>query len=219
MLDLELKSKNIQDIKTSISGPTITHLMYADDIMLFSRATKKDASTISNILEKYCAWSGQSVNRAKSGIFFSKHTLTPTRRTIRNILQVKSLKKDAVYLGAPLILSRSPTKDFAFLQSKLESKLAGWRSKCLSWAGRRTLITSVAQTLPTYTMSTFNVPSIICDKIDSLTRRFWWKPNKLEGNFLAWRAWDKLCHLDILVVLVSRKPRTLTTPSLLSWPG
>lgn len=42
-------------------------------------------------------------------------------------------------------------------------------------------------------MSTFNVPNKVCDKLDSITRRLWWKPKEQEGKFLAWRAWDKLC--------------------------
>ena len=85
---------------------------------------------------------------------------------------MKSLKKDAIYLGAPLFLSRAPSKDFKFLLDKLKTKLIGWRSKCLSWAGRSALITSVAQAIPNYTMSTFSIPSKICDKLDSDTRRF-----------------------------------------------
>ena len=28
---------------------------------------------------------------------------------------------------------------------------------------------------------------------DSLTRRFWWKPNQSEGRYIAWKAWDSLC--------------------------
>ena len=71
---------------------------------------------------------------------------------------MKSLKTDSIYLGAPLLLFRAPIKDFAYIQSKLEAKLSGWRSKCLSWASRRTLICSVAQTIPNYVMSTFSIP-------------------------------------------------------------
>ncbi|XP_030969608.1 uncharacterized protein LOC115989869 [Quercus lobata] len=67
----------------------------------------------------------------------------------------------------------------------------GWRSKSI-WAGRCTLINLVAQTLPTYVMSSFNIPSKIYDRLDAATRRFWWKPKATEGKFLAWKAWDKL---------------------------
>ena len=99
------------------------------------------------------------LNRAKSGIIFSKLTHQQTRGGIKHILQMKSLKTDSVYLGAPLFLTKAPTKDFKFLQERLEAKLNGWRSKTLSWVGRSTLIKMVAQALPTYTMSTFDIPT------------------------------------------------------------
>lgn len=85
---------------------------------------------------------------------------------------MRNLKKEAIYLGAPLFLTRSPSKDFKFLQVKLEVKLLGWKNRGLSWAGRCTLINSAAQALPNYTLSSFNIPEKICDKLDSLTRRF-----------------------------------------------
>ena len=91
---------------------------------------------------------------------------------------MKKLKKDAIYLGAPLFLSKSPSKDFKYLEEKLESKLTGWRSHCLSWAGRCTLINFVTQAIPNYTFSTFNVPAKNCTKLDALSRRFWWKPKE-----------------------------------------
>ena len=194
MLDKELRQRNLCGIRTSRSGPIITHVMYADDIILFSKASKNDATTINHILNKYCLWSGQQVNREKSGILFSKHTQSNTRRSLKSILHMRSIKKDTTYLGAPLLLSRAPARDFSYLHSKLEAKLTGWRTKCLSWAGRRTLICSVAQSIPNYSMSTFSIPKKVCDNLDSLSRRFWWNPKKLEGHFLAWRAWDKHCY-------------------------
>jgi hypothetical protein len=101
---------------------------------------------------------------------------------------MKSLPKDAVYLGSSLTLSRSRTKYFKYLQNKIEAKLLGWRSKCLSWVGRGTMIKYVVQAIPTYTMSTFEVPLSIYDKIDSATRRFWWNPSSLRERYLAWKA-------------------------------
>nr|XP_023903348.1 uncharacterized protein LOC112015206 [Quercus suber] len=194
MLDLELRNKNLYGIKTSKSGPTITHVIYADVIVLFSKASRKDVGTISRILEKYSLRFDQLVNKNKSGIYFSKHTQSPTQKTSKGILQVKALKKDVVYLGVPFLLSRAPSKDFIYLQHKLEARLIKWRSKCLLWARGRTLCNTVVQTIPIYTMSTFNIPNKVCDKLDSLTRRFWWKPKNQNGNFLALKVWDKLCH-------------------------
>ena len=93
MLDKELRDGNISGVKPSIRGPTITHVMYADDIILFSKATKNDARRLADCLDKYCSWSGQSINRVKSGIFFSKHTRPNSRRAIRQQLNMNRLKK------------------------------------------------------------------------------------------------------------------------------
>ena len=124
--------KNISGVKGSIDSTPITHVMYADDIVLFSKACGREANAINECLEKYCRWSGQMLNRAKSGIIFSKFTHQQTRRGIRHILQMKSLKTNSAYLGAPLFLTKAPAKDFKFLQERLEAKLNGWRSKTLS---------------------------------------------------------------------------------------
>ena len=58
MLDRELNSGNVSGAKASVRGPTITYVMYVDDIILFSKATRKDAETLATCLEKYCEWSG-----------------------------------------------------------------------------------------------------------------------------------------------------------------
>ena len=169
--------------------------------------------------KKYYTWSRQSINRGKSGIFFSKHIGPNSKQAIRQQLNMKRLKKDAVYLGAPMFLSRSPSKDFKFLQDKLLAKLIGWRSKCLSWVGRCTFINSVTQALPTYTLSSFDVPIGNCDKLDSLSRRFWWKPKEKEGRFIAWKGWNKLCQPKCAGGLDFKKTREVNEALLakLAW--
>lgn len=98
-----MRGWNICGIKASPNGLAVTHVMYADDIVLFSKASPREAHNIVNVLDKYCIWSGQCLNNKKSGIIFSKHTSNQHCRAIKDILQVKELKKDSVYLGAPPI--------------------------------------------------------------------------------------------------------------------
>lgn len=83
MLDRELVAGNISSAKASVRGPALTHVMYADDIVIFSKATRNDARILSNCLNKDCIWSGQSINKCKSGIFFSKHTTDSVKRSIK----------------------------------------------------------------------------------------------------------------------------------------
>ena len=117
------------------------------------------------------------------------------QRMLKRVLQMKPLPKDVFYLGAPLFTTRNRTKDFKFLHERLEVRLLDWRSKCLSWAGCNTMIKSVSQALPTYTLSTFEVPERTSEKLDSITRRFWWNPKKESGSYLAWKSWDHLCQV------------------------
>ena len=125
LLDREFHLKKISGVKANLNGPAITHVMYADDIVLFSKATRKDAKRLALCLEKYCKWSGQAINRGKSSILFSKHTGPNCRKVIKQHIHMKSLKKDSVYFGSPLFRTRSPSKDFKFLQERLETKLLG----------------------------------------------------------------------------------------------
>ncbi|XP_075655028.1 uncharacterized protein LOC142625223 [Castanea sativa] len=66
LIEHELRLKNVAGIKTSISGLTISHVMYADDVVLFTKASRKDAESLVKTLEKYCKWLGQAINRSKS---------------------------------------------------------------------------------------------------------------------------------------------------------
>lgn len=52
MLEHEIASKNIKGVKASIGGPEISHVMYADDIVLFSKATRIDARSTAIGLDK-----------------------------------------------------------------------------------------------------------------------------------------------------------------------
>lgn len=98
--------------------------MYADDIVLFSK-TSREYNILNECLEKYCTWSGQLLNRSKSGIIFLKFIQQPRARAMKQILNVENVKKDAIYLGAPVFTSNNPSEDFKFLQESMESKLMG----------------------------------------------------------------------------------------------
>ena len=187
LIDKEIAAGVISGVSMNRNGPAFMNVMYADDIMLFTKASNREVQALDACLEKYYQWSGRLVNREKSGLIFSKLVTRERKKAIKLELNMKSVHQNAIYLGAPLFTSRNRSKDFKFLQERLESKLKGWRCKALSWAGRNTLIKSVAQALPNYTFLSFDVPGSVCNKLDAVTRRFWWNPKK------DWKSWDHLC--------------------------
>ena len=64
-------------------------------------------------------------------------------------------------------------------------KLAGWKEKMLSMGGKEILIKAVAQTIPIYTMSCFQLPNGLCDDLESMMRNFWWGQKDQETK-IAW---------------------------------
>ncbi|CAN1215741.1 hypothetical protein LINPERPRIM_LOCUS354 [Linum perenne] len=62
--------------------PKLSHIFFADDLVLFEVATRDQCDIISQCLERFCAASGQLVSKEKSHIFFSKNTSFGMRRNI-----------------------------------------------------------------------------------------------------------------------------------------
>ena len=73
-MEEEFTLKNIDGVRDSIRAPPITHVMYVDDIILFSKATRSNPTTIMNYIQKYRNWLGQSLIKSKSEVLFSKQS-------------------------------------------------------------------------------------------------------------------------------------------------
>ena len=58
----------------------LTHLLFADDDLLFCRATGDECKKIIDIIEKYEGELGQKVNKNKTTIFFSKSIAQPNKK-------------------------------------------------------------------------------------------------------------------------------------------
>lgn len=52
------------------NGSTINHLIYADDCILFVKASLQEATVVKCLLHLYCCLSGLHINPQKSSIIF-----------------------------------------------------------------------------------------------------------------------------------------------------
>ncbi|KAH7510783.1 hypothetical protein FEM48_ZijujUnG0088600 [Ziziphus jujuba var. spinosa] len=121
------KESGVQRIKICKNAPAVSHLLYANDLLITCRANKENAKAIVKCLKTYCNW------------------------------------------------------------------LVGWQSHLLSRAGKATLIRTVAQAIPIYTMSTFMVPKGVPRQMDSIIKRFWWSIKPRAKRILALKSWSSIC--------------------------
>ncbi|KAL5544206.1 hypothetical protein UlMin_007990 [Ulmus minor] len=114
-------------------------------------------------------------------------------RLITNFLGLHHMHECSKYLVIPLFFSKSQVKDLDFVVHKIQNKVASWKSKLLSKAGRLKLIKTVGSTLPFYAMMTTPFPKSVCQKIDYTLMKFWWSSNGNNDRTLCLKAWESFC--------------------------
>lgn len=102
----------------------VSHLFYANDVMLFSNASKDSIQQLIKIFKLYEDWSGQCIYFEKLTIYFSK---LMHRRCISEIIieiGFSEGKLPLTYLGVPIMDGRVKISHFDSLVEKVSKKLA-----------------------------------------------------------------------------------------------
>ncbi|XP_075654756.1 uncharacterized protein LOC142624916 [Castanea sativa] len=115
-------------------------------------ASIEECNSLQRILTVYEEASGQQLNRAKTSLFFSSNTPDGIQQEIKSKLGAQVIRQHEKYLGLPSLVGKNKRDSFNAIKEKLSKKLAGWKEKLLSKAGKEVLIKAVAQAIPTYTM-------------------------------------------------------------------
>lgn len=178
-------------VKASRSGPSFSHLFFADDLVLFAKATPKNCEVVKEVLDMFCKVSGQTISGAKSRAFFSPNINQENKEALSNILGFQSTNCLGRYLGFLIKHSGGPNQDFNFVLDKVKKKLAGWKANLLSLAGRAVLIQASSSAISAYVMQCNMLPRKILKEIDRVNRNFLW--GSLENSKkMHWVGWRKI---------------------------
>lgn len=71
---MQIEEGKWKPIHLSRSGPNLSHLFFADDLVIFCKAGMEQAHLLSGMLNHFCDLFGQSINTKKSIVYFSKGT-------------------------------------------------------------------------------------------------------------------------------------------------
>jgi hypothetical protein len=101
------KNGKWKPMRAGRNGPSISHLMFADDLLSFGQATEENMRAVMDVLNKFCSMSGQQVNYDKSSIFFSRNVPNVRRAILTAQSGLKETPHLGKYLGVPA-LGRAP---------------------------------------------------------------------------------------------------------------
>ncbi|KAL0305148.1 UNVERIFIED_CONTAM: hypothetical protein Scaly_2995400 [Sesamum calycinum] len=184
----------------------ITHLLFADDLMLFSRGDLPSIRILMECLQEFRDVSGLAVNTAKSNIF----TAGIQNDTLDEALAMTEFARGHMpvrYLGIPLAAQRLSVTDYSPLVDQIAGCIRKWMAKSLSFAGRLELIRSVIQGVECFWLQVFPLPMAVIEKIHRLCRAFLWnsKQHRGMGGYLpseGGRVWvSGISNLGMLLSL------------------
>ncbi|XP_060182093.1 uncharacterized protein LOC132611726 [Lycium barbarum] len=154
--------------------PSITHLCYADDTILFSSGDRNSITMMMDKLSEYEKISVQLVNKRKSGFMVHSKASDSFIQDIINLTGFAHQKLPFNYLGCPIYTGRKKITYFNDLVAKVSNRITRWHNKTLSAGGKAVLIKSVLASIPLHTLSVIQPPKTCIKQIEMCIANFFW---------------------------------------------
>ena len=158
----------------------ITHLLFADDTLVFCEAKEDQLTHLCWLLMWFEALSGLKVNMEKS-------ELIPVGR-VENVGELadefgyKVGNLPSTYLGMPLGAPFKSSGVWDGIEERFKRRLAMWKRQYISKGGRITLIRSTLSNLPIYFMSIFQIPRAVRIRLERYKEIFCGEEALLSRN-------------------------------------
>ena len=164
----------------------ITHLAFADDLMLMARGDAISVGILMDCLNDFGDVSGLRANVSKSSLYTAGITGTELEE-IKALTNIPTGTMPFRYLGIPLAAEKLKVNFYAPFIDKIAAYINAWTSASLSYAGRSELIKSVLQGVECFWLSIFPIPAAVISRITRLCRAFLW------GSKKPLVAWNEVC--------------------------
>ncbi|KAL9687888.1 hypothetical protein QQ045_032296 [Rhodiola kirilowii] len=151
----------------------LSHIMFADDLILFSSGRNSAAGAIKEVVSKFLECTGLSINFLKSNLFTGGMSEGKVA-WVEGIIGTKVSPLPVRYLGLPLTSRSLSRKDCDILIEKITSRLECWSNKFLSRAGRRVLVSSVLQAMVYFWARVCILPKTVIHGVNATCARFLW---------------------------------------------
>lgn len=117
----------------------LTHLSFADDIMVFTDGKIRSLDSIVEVFDYFAKISGLKISLEKSTIYIAGVS-DGKRQEMETRFSLQSGKLPVRYLGLPLLTKRMTAADYKPLLDSIRGRISSWTTRHLSMAGRLALI-------------------------------------------------------------------------------
>ncbi|CAA7041572.1 unnamed protein product [Microthlaspi erraticum] len=190
MLDKATREESFT-LHPQCESPLITHLLFADDLLVFSDGSSSSMAGISEVLRVFKSYSGLDMNAAKSEIFFSGYTEAEVA-SLSSQVGIKAGNFPTRYLGLPLSSQRLSSSVLQPFLDKIRGKLNSFTVRFLSFAGKIRMVSSVIYGIVNFWSQVYSLPKAFYAKVDSMCSAFLWN-NRTDSASGARVAWKDVC--------------------------
>ncbi|CAL1365946.1 unnamed protein product [Linum trigynum] len=187
-IEQAVEAKLWKPLQLSKNGPKLSHLFFADDLVLFAEAEGSQIDIIKRCLDDFCSSSGQRVNHSKSAMFVSPNVRRDKAARLSSRAGINLTADLGRYLGITAINGRITKARYKELLLKIQNKLAAWKTRHLSMAARVTMVKAVTSNIAIYPMFSELLPVGVCKSIDRCNRSFIWGEEEDRQSFTRWRG-------------------------------
>ncbi|XP_019451876.1 PREDICTED: uncharacterized protein LOC109353976 [Lupinus angustifolius] len=177
---------------STIVGPRIatpSHVLYADDIMVFCRGIKRELLAIKDLFHEYGKISSQCLNLTKCK-FFSTQANARKIGKLTTWLGFGAGSLPFNYLGVPVFKGIPQVIHMQPIADGIVIKLAKWKGFCLSIIGRVELVKSIIHSMLNYSFQVYSWPDNLLKRLDSCIKNFIWSGDT-KVKKLVTVAWHK----------------------------
>nr|XP_011470584.1 PREDICTED: uncharacterized protein LOC105353269 [Fragaria vesca subsp. vesca] len=190
-ISLLVSSGQLQRISSPRNTLAPSHVLFADDVIVFFRGNRRNLSRIMRFFDEYGRVSGQVINKGKSQVFIG-NSIHSRRHSISNFLGIPLGSAPFMYLGALIFHGKPRASYFHQIVDKIRIKLSSWVSSFLSMAGRLQLIKSVIFSMLVYIFQVYEWPVSVVRKIEVWCRNFLWS-GSIDKRGIPLVAWKSCC--------------------------
>lgn len=139
LLNREESLSLISGIRVSKFSPSITHIFFADDSLVFFKATPKECSRVKNVLKTYEQATAQMINLENSVCMLSKNIQECKASELSRELGVEKANSFRQYLGLPAQTRKSKLsyRCLEGLEKEFEKPFRGGRRSSSRLEGKK----------------------------------------------------------------------------------